>query len=105
MPLLAVVLRANLDRIEGFSDKDCRTSCPNCGEMQSLDHASVDVNDKMETVYGCMNGCGAILIISIPGVIGWKGRGYRIKDWVIRNPSDLFFRPPGKAADVLMPGI
>lgn len=56
-----------------------------------------------ETIYGCVNGCGPILIISIPGGTPWPGRGYRLGAWTIRNPSDLFVRPPGTQTEVLFP--
>lgn len=66
-----------------------RTICPTCQEIQTLAEASVELGD--ETVYECKNGCQPILIVAPPNASGkpWPGRGFRVRDWVIRNVSDL----------------
>jgi len=93
----------DLQGVERLEDRDCRTTCRTCGQEQTLEAATVNQADPLETIYGCVNGCGTILIVTTPGVILWEGRGYRMRDWAIRNPSDLFVRPPGADRDVLFP--
>jgi hypothetical protein len=101
-PLLSEVLSdfPNPVRVE---ESDCWTSCPTCGQVQAASLAGVDRSESLVTTYICTKGCGPILIISTPGVVPWEGRGYRVGDWMIRNPTDLFFRPRGAERDVLIP--
>ncbi|MCM3130935.1 growth hormone receptor binding protein [Paenibacillus sp. MER 78] len=84
-----------------LTDKFFDTSCPSCKESQSLDQCSITV-DNEETIYKCKNGCQTILIVSPPGNDPIPGRGYRMKDYVIRNVSDLYVRIPN-SKDVLLP--
>lgn len=72
------------------SDAGIWTTCPTCQEKQALAEATVEHGD--ETVYTCKNGCQPILIVGAPGSVPWPGRGYRIKDWSLRNAADLTFR-------------
>lgn len=72
------------------NDAQIRTTCPTCDEQQALSEAAVTQSD--ETIYECRNGCQAILIIGLPGDKPWAGRGYRMGDWVLRNPADLVGR-------------
>lgn len=69
------------------TDRYIRTSCPTCGAEQALSEGRFSEND--ETVYTCKNGCQPILIIGAPGNRPWTGRGYRMGNFVVRNPSDL----------------
>jgi hypothetical protein len=80
------------------------TTCPECKTEQSLAEAGIVYEDDgLETLYLCKIGCGTILIVSTPGVIPWEGRGYRIGDWVIRNPRDLYLRQAGLTAAIQLP--
>jgi hypothetical protein len=71
--------------------------------LNETDEVLVDQSDPWETLYPCPNGCAPILIISTPGVILWEGRGWRIGEWVIRNPIDLHWKPTGAFAEMLIP--
>lgn len=79
------------------------TSCPECAAEQAVAEATFDESDTLEAVYTCREGCGPILIVSTPGVVPWEGRGYRMGDWMIRNPKDLFIRPAGRLNVVVLP--
>jgi predicted RNA-binding Zn-ribbon protein involved in translation (DUF1610 family) len=70
-------------------ERDITTSCPSCGQEQSLRDAQVDDDDVWETRYSCRRCHQTILLIGTPGVVPWKGRGYRLGEWVLRNPSEL----------------
>jgi hypothetical protein len=96
---------AGIESPQPKQDNNYRTTCPSCGTDQSLDQAHVsDDESGFNTTYTCTSGCGPILIIS-----DWternpqEGAGYRIADWVIRNPSDLFFFQPGLSKQVMFP--
>ena len=82
-----------------MTDEHVTTTCPTCGRAQELASATYDDSDPVEAVYGC----GPILIVSRPGVTVWEGRGYVMDAWIIRNPTDLLLRPPGKAQGLVMP--
>ena len=106
MPLVSEVL--NLGATKGnppAQEHDFWTSCPNCLRLVGLPEAIVDQADPMETIYRCpAETCGAtILIVSTPGVVPWEGRGYRMGDWMVRNPRELFYEARGGAGPVLMP--
>jgi hypothetical protein len=73
------------------SDDGLVTSCPSCGETQTLAEAEF-VEGEGESVYTCKNGCQPILIIGAPNEQPWPGRGYRMGDFVLRNATDLSFR-------------
>lgn len=70
-------------------DADIETTCPTCRQPQTLAEADFDDTGD-ESIYTCKEGCGPILIIGIPGRRSWPGRGYRLGNFVLRNPSDLF---------------
>jgi hypothetical protein len=72
-----------------FTDTMFTTTCPTCRERQNLSDCKVVVEDS-DTVYYCKNGCQRIAVVSRPSGISWSGRGYRLKDFVIRNAEDLF---------------
>lgn len=86
-------------------EEHLRTSCVECLALQTLDQATVDETDPLETIYRCRNGCEKpILIVGNPGVAPWEGRGYRLGDWVIRNPSDVLVQWEGvKSPSVALP--
>ncbi len=99
---LAATAMAGLNPPPG--EDDLSTACPTCGTSQTLAEANpVTAEDGLETVYRCRNDCGPILIVSTPGVVSWEGRGFRIGEWMLRNPSDLFMRVRGARDPVLMP--
>lgn len=86
-----------------LDDSHIWTNCPGCGERVQLDQANLNDDDPLEFTYSC-SGCeSTVLIVSTPGVVPWKGRGYRVGDWTVRNPSDLFFQHPSMAGIVQMP--
>jgi hypothetical protein len=86
-------------------ETDLETTCPACGTTQRLDEATLETaEDKLETVYRCRTGDGAaILVVSTPGAVPWEGRGYRLGNWVIRNPSDLYIHISHAPPPVHMP--
>jgi hypothetical protein len=88
MPLASEILASHED-LPPLREDNIVTTCRVCGTLQSLDRATLDQADPLETVYRCLNGCEPILIVTTPGVVPWEGRGYRLGDWVIRNPGDL----------------
>lgn len=76
-------------------DSTMETICPICSTKQRLSEARVQLSGD-ETTYECKNGCQIILVVGEPGETPWMGRGYRLKDYVIRNVSDLHVQPiPG----------
>jgi hypothetical protein len=85
------------------SESGIRTMCPSCKESQSLSEATAS-REGESTVYVCKNGCQRLVVVSPPGDTPWPGRGYRLKDWTIRNAADLTFNvtPLGGRA-VLIP--
>lgn len=73
------------------TDKDILASCPKCGKVALSDCI---VSQDAETTYVHMRCGNVLLVISAPNPDGkpWPGRGYRIGDFVLRNPVDLTFR-------------
>jgi hypothetical protein len=74
-----------------FTDGMFATACPTCGERQNLNECNVVVEDT-DTVYYCKNGCQRIAIVSPSSLTAkpWPGRGFRLKDFVVRNAEDIF---------------
>jgi hypothetical protein len=93
--------RGKLDRTVSFTDSMFTTACPTCGERQNLADCDVVVEDT-DTVYYCKNGCQRVAVVSRPKGTPWPGRGYRIMDFVIRNPEDLVLTLP-KGRQILIP--
>jgi hypothetical protein len=56
-----------------------------------------------ETAYECKNGCQIITVVGKPGVEAWHGRGYRLKNYVIRNTRDIILNINPNVPDVLIP--
>ena len=103
VPLVSDVFNRNMSMQRDVRERDFRTSCPTCRSDQRLDQATVDrADDDPEVVYVCRKGCGPILIVGTPGTTPWPGRGYRIRDWVIRNPTKLVLQSPGMTVPVVM---
>lgn len=84
------------------TDGEMYTSCPTCKEKQLLNEAEV-VRDGEDTVYICKNGCQPIIVVSTPESEAWPGRGYRIRNHVIRNAEDLHLPIIGATKGVLIP--
>lgn len=106
MPLVSETF--NLAPMEGghsFAEHEFWTDCHECGEKIHLNESNLDESDPLETVYRCpRTQCNSvILIVSTPGVVPWEGRGYRIGEWLIRNPRDLFLQRQGAKGIVQMP--
>ncbi|QUM86154.1 toll/interleukin-1 receptor domain-containing protein [Moritella sp. 28] len=87
---------------QAFQDKDMVTDCPTCNEQQTLAEATMSLADD-ETLYTCRNGCQAIVVISRPGISAWPGRGYRLKDYVIRNARDITIKTNSMGMPILIP--
>ncbi|MFW2500431.1 toll/interleukin-1 receptor domain-containing protein [Clostridium diolis] len=85
------------------NDKYIITTCPTCGSEQNLMQASICKNG-LETIYECKNGCQPIVVIGPPGTSSWEGRGYRIKENVIRNTKDLLVKVANDGKSILIPG-
>ena len=77
-----------------YRDKDMVTECPACSESQNLTEATISL-DHDNTIYTCKNGCQPLVVISPPGKVAWPGRGYRLKDYVIRNIRDITIKTEG----------
>ena len=85
-----------------YRDKDMVTNCPTCNEKQNLSEATMSLSDD-DTLYTCKNGCQTILVISRPGETAWPGRGFRLKDYVFRNASDITIQTEYMQLAMLIP--
>ena len=104
MPLASEVLNKRAtNRGAAAREQDIWTTCRRCGKTVRLNAATVDTSDPLEVTYSCPVGCGPILIVSSPGVVPWEGRGYRLGDWMLRNPSDLFCQGRGMSPAAKIP--
>lgn len=83
-------------------DSMIETSCPTCKTTQLLSEAPIKLKGD-ETTYECKNGCQVILVVGRPRAQAWQGRGYRLKDYVIRNARDLFLKVNPNGPAVLIP--
>lgn len=83
-------------------DTEIHTSCPTCGEQQTLAEAEAR-RDCDDTIYICRNGCQPIVVVSAPGDSPWPGRGYRLGERVVRNARDLYLPVLGTGREVLLP--
>jgi len=83
-------------------DSMIETSCPTCATTQLLSDAPIRLKGE-ETTYECRNGCQIILVVGRPRSQAWQGRGYRLKDYVIRNARDLFLKINPQGPAVLIP--
>jgi hypothetical protein len=106
MPLVSEML--NVKATKGapipVRESDIWTSCPSCAQTVRLNEAViVDRSDPLEVIHSCAEGCGPILIVGTPVVVAWEGRGYRLGDWVIRNPRDLLAQGRGMRGVVVIP--
>jgi hypothetical protein len=70
------------------NDMEIHTSCPSCGEEQTLANCEVR-RDGDETVHECWNGCQAIIIIGGSDDSSWSDRGTPWGNRVVRNAADL----------------
>jgi predicted RNA-binding Zn-ribbon protein involved in translation (DUF1610 family) len=104
MPLVSAVLNMRAPRGSPIvREADMWTDCPACGATVHLNDATVDQTDPLEVTYSCPE-CGEVmLIVSTPGVTAWEGRGYRMGDWMIRNPSDLYHQGRTMVGPALYP--
>ena len=73
-------------------DDEVFASCENCPDPVSLGSCSISFGH--ETVYACPGCGGTLLVIGAPDPDGmpWPGRGFRIRDFVLRNAVDLTYR-------------
>ena len=86
------------------SDREFRTTCPECIKTQTVDvMPESEIGDV--TTFACAK-CGATVI----GIKTYKDdaepredSGYRMGDFVIGGKADIFFRPEGASADVRLP--
>lgn len=96
--------RAGIQLPDGKKVRDfmAETSCPTCGTTQILSDAQTRLKGD-ETTYECKNGCQIILVVGRPRMHAWEGRGYRLKNYVIRNARDLFVKINPKGPVLLIP--
>lgn len=87
---------------EAFRDSDMNTECPACNTAQTLSEATISLDDD-DTIYTCKNGCQPLAVISRPGMVAWSGRGYRLKDYVIRNVRDITIKTKNMSKTMLIP--
>jgi hypothetical protein len=80
-------------------DADFVTTCPTCGTEQRLGEGQV-ARVGSATEYTCKHGCQPILVIGKVEERPWEGRGYRIKDHVLRNPADIFLPVGGSGIKI-----
>jgi hypothetical protein len=74
-----------------ITDADIACDCPTSGAPIQMSECSIEPG--RETRYKCK--CGHMLvIIGAPNPDGksWPGRGYRLRDFVLRNVVDLRYR-------------
>jgi hypothetical protein len=76
-----------------IKDEIFQIKCPTCGEIQLLSQSPI-YEEAGETFYRCKNGCQTILVVGKPGTIPIEGRGYRLKNYVVRNTNDLLIITP-----------
>lgn len=76
-----------------FSDEMFGGTCPTCEESQFLSLCTIS-EENGETHYKCKNGCQDVLVISKTQKYA-KGRGYFLKDYVLRNAHDILIFVPG----------
>lgn len=78
------------------SESDVRTSCPECGEAQTLNQATLIFSDPMRPTYLCGNGCSPILIVglAIDGIV--PHRGHEAGAYLLRNPCDMYVEVAGE---------
>jgi len=100
----SVFEKAGIQMQNGQKVKDSmmETSCPSCGERQFLSEAYLSLKGE-DTAYECKNGCQIIAVVSRPGLNTWQGRGYRLKDFVLRNAKDITLKLNSGGQDVLIP--
>jgi hypothetical protein len=75
-----------------ITDADITCDCLACGNSIRLSECSIEQN--RETTYKCE--CGNVLIKigpPDPNEKPWPGRGYRLRDFVLRNAADLRYGP------------
>lgn len=72
------------------SDNEIIAACPSCGQVPL---SACQVAQSAETTYTHMKCGNVLLVIGPPNPDGrpWPGRGYRLGDFVLRNPVDMFF--------------
>jgi hypothetical protein len=93
IPLASEVLPQPDWRFDPIREADITTSCPTCGAQQRLDEATV-TQTNAEVVYTCREGCGPILKVTEAKPFMGKG-GYRLGDWMIRNPQVVIVKIRG----------
>lgn len=103
MPLISEAWNIHPENTRTAREHEYWTTCSSCEREVRLHKATVEQTDPLETIYRCPQCGGVILIISTPGVVAWEGRGYRWGDWMVRNPSDLYFQGLGMEGTVLTP--
>lgn len=84
-----------------FRDSDMSTECPACNTEQKLSEATLSL-DGDDTIYTCKNGCQSLVVVSRPGMVAWPGRGYRLKDYVIRNVRDITIKTESMGVPMLV---
>jgi hypothetical protein len=80
------------------------TECPTCLEKQSINECKTYVIGR-DTIHECKNGCQQIVLVAkfMEGNKPIEQRGYRLKDYVIRNAKDIVITIPGASKKLLIP--
>lgn len=83
------VLSQALSRgVQPITDEDVRTACRECGHSQCLAEGARS-RRGVEIIYRCCRCTAMVLVVGVPEKTRWAGRGYRLGDFTIRNPSDI----------------
>ena len=83
----SVLSLAGISKADGpFDDEQILTSCPACGERQTLGQAQVRLQDG-QTRYRCKNECQDIAFVCDRTADEF---GYRLGNFVFRNLCDVF---------------
>ncbi|MHB1681259.1 MAG: hypothetical protein ACYCYO_00325 [Bacilli bacterium] len=79
--------------VSEITDGILSSECPTCEEEQFL--TSCTIHEKNgETHYMCKNGCQDIVVVGKPLNERVEGKGYRLKDYVMRNAHDILIHAP-----------
>lgn len=85
-----VINQALPPQVVPLTDPEIFTDCAVCGKEVRL--SDCEITQGLETTYKCKKCKSPVLIIGLPEVAAWPGRGYRMIDFIVRNPSELRFR-------------
>jgi hypothetical protein len=74
-----------------ITDHEIVADCTICGQAVQL--SDCKIQQTAETTYRCECGCTLVIIgPPNPDQRPWPGRGFRLKDFVLRNAANLRYR-------------